>query len=70
MKKSIANKKSPTLLTAIFTKLCKRDGGEEPKKKEKKGKGKGKECNNVHFMIDWENFHVEKKEKAKKSIWQ
>lgn len=65
-KKSIANKKSPTLLTAVLQKrACKRDGAGEHKEKEKKGKGMQQ-----YMLHDWENFHVEKKEKAKKSIWQ
>jgi hypothetical protein len=37
------------------------------KGKETKGKGKGMQ---QYMLHDWENFHVEKKEKAQKSIWQ
>lgn len=63
--KKYSKQKKSHSLNSYFTKLCKRDGGEEPKEKEKKGKGM-QQCT----LHDWENFHVEKKEKATKSIWQ
>jgi hypothetical protein len=63
MKKKYSKQKKSHTLNSYFTKLCKRDGGEEPKEKgkERKGKGKGMQQYTLH---DWENFHVAKERES------